>query len=328
VLWIALFVAAFPTLGLAQNTGPTTAPNRLAAPAAAASAPQAGFPFIRIDAARRRIEVDCEALNVDIPVEFFCVQAGGNEHESILRTQAKASHIHAALLILGLTPGGCVHYDQVTHVWSPPYGPALNISCRYVLNGKETTVPAYRLMRQEKTKVPMPPMSWVFAGSKVMDDGTYAADITSYVVSMVNFDYTLIDIPALASNANETLQWERDPAMLPPTGSAVTMILEPVATSATTRGSPATGGLGAIESIATAQVSIDATGNIELDHRKTTAADLVNRLREKNGRGPFKVVLRADPDSPASALQSVIQAIAAAGVDVELPATTRPAAAR
>ena len=38
-----------------------------------------------------------------------------------------------------------------------------------------------------------------------MDDGVYAADVTGYIVSIVNFDLSLIDVPALARNANETL---------------------------------------------------------------------------------------------------------------------------
>ena len=48
-----------------------------------------------------------------------------------------------------------------------------------------------------------------------MPDGKYAADLTGSVVSIVNFDLTMIDVPELASNANETLEWEFNPDVCP-----------------------------------------------------------------------------------------------------------------
>ena len=53
-----------------------------------------------------------------------------------------------------------------------------------------------------------------------MKDGRYAADDTGYVMSLVNFDYTLIDIPELASSSNETLEWERNADLMPDEGDA------------------------------------------------------------------------------------------------------------
>jgi hypothetical protein len=89
------------------------------------------------------------------------------------------------------------------------------------------TVPANRLMTDLRTGKEMPPMTWIFAGSRVMPDGNYAADVTGYVVSIVNFDLTMIDIPDLASSANETLAWGENASILPPRGTPVTMIIEP-----------------------------------------------------------------------------------------------------
>jgi hypothetical protein len=61
----------------------------------------------------------------------------------------------------------------------------------------------------------------------MMEDGKYAADTTGYVVSVVNFDLTLIDIPDLASNSNESLEWEFNPDTCPEKGTKVWMVLEP-----------------------------------------------------------------------------------------------------
>ena len=108
------------------------------------------------------------------------------------------------------------------------HGPPLQIFCEWQgKDGKTVHVPAYRMMRNQKTKKPMPPMTWIFAGSRVMEDGKYAADSTGYIVSVVNFDLTVIDIPELASSSNETLEWEYDPDVVPAKGTKVWMIIEP-----------------------------------------------------------------------------------------------------
>jgi hypothetical protein len=199
----------------------------LAQDAATTSPAVHGFPHVKVDVAARQIRVDCVALGVDAALEFFCVTNGTNEHESVLKTPAKPSHIHAALLMLGLEPGEPVKYSEAAQKWFPPHGPPLNISVEYVRDGKTVSFPAYRLMRNITTKQSMPVTTWIFAGSRVMPDGVYAADVTGYAVSIVNFDLALIDVPELASSANETLLWERNPDTTPPLGTDVTMIIEP-----------------------------------------------------------------------------------------------------
>jgi hypothetical protein len=199
-----------------------------AAATAPTTAPTAGkLPHIQVDVKKRQVRVDAEALAVDAPLEFFCVTNGTNEHESVVRSPVKPSQLHLALVMLGLEPGSPVQYSEAAKKWLPPHGPPLQISIEYEQGGKTISIPAYRWMRDIKSKKPMPPMTWIFAGSRVMEDGKYAADVTGYVVSVVNFDLTLIDIPDLASNANESLQWERNPDLMPPAGTKVTMVIEP-----------------------------------------------------------------------------------------------------
>ncbi|HVT90277.1 MAG TPA: YdjY domain-containing protein [Tepidisphaeraceae bacterium] len=186
------------------------------------------FPHIEIDIPQKQVRVECEALHCEAPLEFLCVTAGGSEHESVIRTRAKPSQIHAALLMLGMEPGEPLKFIPGTKKWLAPHGPPVDISFEFDKAGKHYSVPATRLMRDIKTKKPMPSMSWVFVGSRVMGEGKYAADIEGYVVSIVNFELTLIDVPALVSSANETLEWEADLDLLPPLGSPMTMILQPL----------------------------------------------------------------------------------------------------
>ncbi len=185
------------------------------------------LPHLRVDAQKRQVRVDCESLAVDAPLEFFCVASGTNEHESVVRSPVRASHLHLAMVMIGLEPGEPVRYSEAAKKWIPPRGPPLQITMEYERDGKTVSVPAYRWMREITSKKEMPPLTWIFAGSRVMEDGKYAADTTGYLISVVNFDLTVIDIPNLASNANETLQWERRPELMPPPGTKVTMVIGP-----------------------------------------------------------------------------------------------------
>src|SRR5690349_5158202 len=102
------------------------APLACAQDQSASDKPQVGkFPHLSVDVKAKQLRVECEALNVDIPVEFFCCANGTNEHESILRSPVKASNLHTGLLMLGLKPGEPVHFSEGAQKWLPPHGPAL-----------------------------------------------------------------------------------------------------------------------------------------------------------------------------------------------------------
>lgn len=185
------------------------------------------FPGVSVDVPKKQVRVDCEVIQVDMRLEFFCVGPGGPDHETLLRTAAKPSDIHTGLLMLGLAPGEPMKFSPATEKWSPPHGPPLHISIEYPKDGQTVSVPANRMIRNAETKKSPGAFTWVFTGSRVMDDGKYAADITGYVASLVNFDLTMIDVPNLASNSNDLLEWEFNPDTVPKTGTKVVMVIEP-----------------------------------------------------------------------------------------------------
>jgi hypothetical protein len=189
--------------------------------------PAGKLAHLDVDVKQRRVRVECESLRVEDPLEFFCVMTGTSEHESVLRSRVKPSDLHLALLMIGLEPGAPVSYSEVAKRWLPPHGPPIQIHCEFERDGQTVSVPAYRMMRNLKTREEMPPLTWIFAGSRVMPDGNYAADVVGYLVSIVNFDLTVIDVPKLASSANETLEWETNFDLVPTRGTKVTMIIEP-----------------------------------------------------------------------------------------------------
>jgi hypothetical protein len=196
------------------------------------------LPFLHVDVAAKRVAIDCETVDAQAPLEFFCVVRGGPEHETIFRTNAKPSHVHLALLMIGLTPGKPLHYVEATEKWSPPEGPALQISVQYEKDGKTVTLPAWKLMRGIQSKKTMQPMNWIFTGSRMLEGEHYGADDAGYVISIVNFDLSPIDVPMLASSSNETLEYELNPDTCPPEGTKATIIIEPADAKSASR--PAT----------------------------------------------------------------------------------------
>ncbi|HZZ44680.1 MAG TPA: YdjY domain-containing protein [Tepidisphaeraceae bacterium] len=208
-LSILLFL---PSFAFAQSTQPTT---RIA-----------HFPHMEVDLDKHEIRIECQSLNPQMPLEFFCVSNGGSEHESVLRTPARPMHIHTALLMLGAKPGESMKYDESQKRWLPPHGDPIDIFVQTTQpNGRPLRVPAVAWMRGVKDHKPPKSFQWVFAGSRIMPDGTYAADTTGYIATTVNFEFSLIDVPKLASSANETLEYEFNPDTVPPKGTPVTMIL-------------------------------------------------------------------------------------------------------
>jgi hypothetical protein len=279
------------------------------------------FPFLEVDARARQVRVECEALAVENPLEFFCCLAGTVEHESVLRSKVRPSNLHAALLMLGLEPGEPVHFSESAKKWLPPHGPPLQISVEFEKGGKRVALPAYRLMRDAKTLREMPPMTWIFAGSRVMPGDVYAADRTGYIVSVVNFDYSVIDIPQLASNANETLEWQTNLDAIPPKGSKVTMIIEPAGQAVAAPPPPvapatqAKSAAPAAAPIDVALVAIDPAGKILLDGEPVATADaLTKRLTRGDGTSRHARVALANTVEENPTARDVINALSRSGV--------------
>ena len=179
------------------------------------------------------MRVDCTAVKADYPLEFLAVATHANDYESVVCTDAKPSDLHLALLMIGMTPGSPVRYVEATNTWLPPSGPAVDIAFEYQKDGKAVRVPAYRWMRDVKTKKEAAPMTWVFTGSKMLEDNRYGADLTNCIVGMINNSLSVIDVPALKSGALEARDYERNGDLMPATGTAVTMILSPAAAPTT-----------------------------------------------------------------------------------------------
>jgi len=188
------------------------------------------LPHLQVNVAKHEIRVECEAVNAEEKLEFLVCSSGTKEYESVLRSRARPSHLHFALLMLGLEPGHPVRFDEAQNHWIPPKGPPLKLSCEFVRDGKTVVMPASRLMRSVKEKAEMPDVNWVFVGAPTLEDGEYAADVTGYLITVVNFEHTVIDIPQVKSSKNESLEWEINPEVMPKRSTPIWLIIEPAVT--------------------------------------------------------------------------------------------------
>lgn len=252
------------------------------------------LPHIQVDVKNRVVRVECESCNAhqDVGLEFFCVVANTNEYESVLRTEAKPSDVHLALLMIGLVPGQPVKYSEETKKWTPPTGPALSITCEWTdKDNKPHTVPAWRLMRDNKTKKESAPITWVFTGSKVMEDGKYGADPTGYVVSVLNSELAVIDVSTLAATALETRELDRNEDLLPEAGRKIWMVIEPAARA----------------EVGETIVAIDKAGKVTVDGIPVAVERVADVLTNRRVASPVK--LQVAENAPPQTVSAVRKAI-------------------
>lgn len=330
-----------------------------AAPAVPTTGPAAKtdlLKHIQVDVKNKAVHIECEVCKADYGLEFFCVSSGGNEYEAVLSSKAKPSGLHLALLMIGLQAGEPVKYVESANRWLPPHGPPLQISCQFDKGGKSYDIPAYRLMRNNKTKKEVPAMTWIFTGSKIMEDGQYGADPAGYLVSVLNNELSVIDISVLAGRALETREWEPNADLLPAPGSKITLTFEPAGkvvdptfenpAAIAPGGAPAeksdaprkdplgkdprvsadplsgnafASRLGAAEKSGAAlvKVTMDAVGKAALNGEAVTLPELTEKLKALQATGKAQAVwVVYEPTSNYDEAMKVIQAVGAAGVEL------------
>jgi hypothetical protein len=165
-------------------------------------------------------------------LECLLCRKGTKEHESILTTDAKAQFIHAALLVAGAKAGSPVQFDPQ---FKSPTGDRVKVTLSYQDKGKTVTAPAQHWIRNGKTKKHLG-HGWVFAGSVLFqrEDGedkprVYAADMEGGYISISNVPSAMLDLPVNSPKSLEGRIYEPFTERIPPIGTKVEIILEPVA---------------------------------------------------------------------------------------------------
>ena len=205
--------------------------------------PREVFPGVRVDRAARLIEFD-GVVPIDtregrrVFLELLVCPRDTKEHEALVVTDARPSHVHAALLLLGLEPGspGLWSFDGPTLVATPPTGPALVVRFVLARDGQrveEDPATWVRSLNDGKSlRESMPADGLVFAGSRMRRVGNierYHADMEGTLVGLTTFGSELIAWTRMVSHEAgvETPHWIADPRVVPPPGTPVTVRIRP-----------------------------------------------------------------------------------------------------
>lgn len=242
------------------------------------------LPHLTVDPSDGQIVLSAEVCLRSGSLELLVCKAGTKEYESIMRTEAQAAHLHAALLMLGLSPGKPAEWSGDTDEarFLPPRGADLEITLRWLDRDGSVRESAAERWLATEDKTPLP-RRWVFVGSEILRDGRYWADVDGDVISVANFPSAAIDVPFESTTDNPLLLYEADTERIPPVGTPVEVIIEPVE------------GAESAEH-ARALLEIDRDGRMLMDGEPVTAEGLTawaDGFRTRHAKP--RVVARPDP---------------------------------
>jgi hypothetical protein len=218
------------------------------APAPRAAAEPAGFrelfPSVRADVQRRIVEFDgivpIDAHDPRTPrvyLEVTVCAPDTKEHESLVMTRALASHIHAALLAIGLKPGapGSFKWENETMTPVPPEGDPVTVTFIYQdPQGQRRESPALDWVINAETRKPFTTESggFIFAGSVMrtrQGREVYDADGVGTIVGLTTFGAETVAWREVISPDSHvhTPEWIADREKTPPQGTPVTVRIQP-----------------------------------------------------------------------------------------------------
>lgn len=222
------------------------------------------FPGVRVDIRNKLVEID-GTIPIDthrvndngqklvVFLETLVCMKDSKEHESLVVTDAKASQAHAALLLIGLSPGEPGSWKQERQSGSsrwiglPPTGSPVQVTIA-VRNADGTIGPETdalewvvdqrdgRTFRQTEPKV-----AYVFAGSKMVQarrrmidpeqeprPEVYAGDLEGTIVGLTSFGTETIGVTAMYSpdTSKEEPRWIASDS-LPAVNSKVIVRIRP-----------------------------------------------------------------------------------------------------
>lgn len=156
------------------------------------------FEHVRVDTTNRIVEfdgivpIDCHHEDSpEVYLEVIACTKGTREHEALVMTEARPSHVHAAMLLAGMVPGAPGSPEARGEASVSPTGARVLVEIEYVNETGETiTAPASAWIRHVETGAGFDAASWVFAGSKIVEHRgreVYDADGTGLLISLAMF---------------------------------------------------------------------------------------------------------------------------------------------
>jgi len=246
---MSLVMAAAMPLGMGEETKPAPADKPLqeakvpapeVAPELKAALEKLNMPGVKINLEEWSVDVEASVCEDFGLLEVIACVKGTREHESVVRTEAKPSHIHTALLLLGAQPGSpAMHQmlegDPPRFRTILPSGSPVDVYLvvkdekgvakerpihEFIIRAPEMYDAVGQQVRDEdKKKENFPTKTFIFAGSVLLPpegDGPrrYLADTEGNIISISTFGDEVLCLPDIHEKANESLVWQADSDLL------------------------------------------------------------------------------------------------------------------
>lgn len=207
---------------------------------------------MHIDRAKNIVAVDATVIRPSESwLELLACTRGTKEHEALLVVDAAPSHVHLALLMIGLQPGrpmsfkeiGVYSYDLdarypfvLKRHWPkfipvPAQGPMIAVTLAHQRDGQTVETPANEWVINQRTGEVMADNLWQFTGSvwASTDDGRdiYLADVNGSVLSLVHFGDDLLARPTDLTRDTDHAIWAINESAVPEVGVKVKIRLQP-----------------------------------------------------------------------------------------------------
>lgn len=209
-----------------------------------ADSPKEVFPGVFLDESNGTIEltgripiINKAPDNTVVFLEQLVCTPDTKEHEVLVVVNARASHVHAALLLLGLEPGKPAEWrpEGENLVPVPPKGPELEIEFLYKdeQGVEHAATPSDWVINFKNRDEHLPERNPVFAGSAMrkLPDGRerYRADSEGTLIGLATFGTEVIAWPEVFSHesSRHEPEWIANPEM-PPLNTQVRVRVRPV----------------------------------------------------------------------------------------------------
>ncbi len=193
------------------------------------------LPGIKVDLKNKTVDLQAIVATPDAKwLELLVCTKGTREYEAIMTVTARPTHVHLALLMIGMEPGAPMQWlnqgEGKPIKVVPASGSKIKITLLYEKDGKQVEIPANEWVLDAQTKKTLPDDIWLFAGSRMNNDPNnkmYYADASGAVITLVNFGDDLLTRPNNNTNNDGNDHFAVNPAAIPPKDTKVTIRLQP-----------------------------------------------------------------------------------------------------
>jgi hypothetical protein len=207
------------------------------------------LPGVKINLEEWCVDVESRVCLTEGLLELIACTKDTKEHESIIVIDAKPSHVHTALLLIGAKPGSPAQRQAIDPEMTrfrdiPPSGSPIDVFLVFKdPEGKQVELPISDFIKPadehdgsaepaaDDDKEKFPTHTFLFAGSILVGEGDgprqYLCDSNGNVISISTFGDELLCLPGFHEQANAALMWQVEGTKLPALDSKITLRLRP-----------------------------------------------------------------------------------------------------